>query len=236
MLINEIKQHPEAAIAFVAKISMQREMERWPTDEELKTNPLYQPSSEFQNKINKLISRAKRVKTRKKILLFFKKAIVYLFALSFVLSCTLVTAQAVQDAVISTVVEWKDEFVKFVFSQDDTGDSVSLENVSINYWPDGYTQVSESHKHDTLMVEIRKNTDNKMIYVKIETVKKDTIKNLDNELSAHTKIEYKGSTLYWSVSETNINSLVFAKNSFLISINAPESLDEIIKIGENINF
>ncbi len=105
----------EPKISFDALLAMglieaaNRELEGLPTLEEL--NRDYPPSSEFEEKMRRLIAReerSKRLHVYKRRLKHLASAAVAALALT---TCVFAPVDAVQEAVVSTVIEWKDEYV-----------------------------------------------------------------------------------------------------------------------------
>lgn len=236
---NYIAEYPEATFAFIAKIAAQKEIDNWPSDDELRTNTLYQPTKEFELKMKKLIAKQKRSEKFRNSIPHIKRIILFFLIIVTTLSLTLSSVEAVQKAVISTVVEWGDKFVRFAFSSEKASTKTLPENINAEYWPEGYTDLNIDSQRDTVFVKRFKNIEDRFIYLKCEVSSNRIVYDLDNELSNHTKIIFADNstceTAYWSVSENGANSFVFVKDAIIITIVAQEPLEEIIKIAKNIN-
>lgn len=112
-------------------------------------------------------------------------------------------------------------------------DSTNTEDqFQFNYIPEGYECVKEQYlQNNTQIVYDYKNSKNQYLYIKIQTDQSyDTYSNLIS--SDYTKIINNDQTYYYI--ESDKNRLIWYKNNMIFNIISYESIDELIKISQNI--
>lgn len=224
----------DAILAYAAKASLQEEIDTWPSDTYLKEN--YSPSPASEKRMNLLIKKSEHAQRWKIIRKQLKRvaAIILVF-----LSGTTVlfgSVQAVQQAVIATVIEWRDLFAEIGFISDNPTNTVLPENISITYWPKGYDTEIINQEFPALFVQARKNKNDDMINIRIEHVENASLENLDNEYSDFITVEIDGIRAIWTSSPERINNLVWKYKEMILTISSKENINELVKIMQSIKY
>lgn len=134
---REIRISPDALIALVVAEAEDRELSAMPSLEEM--NAAFHPSEEFQKKMDRLLKQAKRKQERKGAWRATKRLFVVATTVVTAFACILMPVQAVQEAVVSTVLNWRDQFVEILYSKEDDPNAVILlQNVELTYLPEAY--------------------------------------------------------------------------------------------------
>ena len=102
---REIRISPDALIALVVAEAEDRELSAMPSLEEM--NAAFHPSEEFQKKMDRLLKQAKRKQERKGAWRATKRLFVVATTVVTAFACILMPVQAVQEAVVSTVLNWR---------------------------------------------------------------------------------------------------------------------------------
>ena len=132
---REIRISPDALIALVVAEAEDRELSAMPSLEEM--NAAFHPSEEFQKKMDRLLKQAKRKQERKGAWRATKRLFVVATTVVTAFACILMPVQAVQEAVVSTVLNWRDQFVEILYSKEDDPNAVILlQNVELTYLPE----------------------------------------------------------------------------------------------------
>ena len=117
---REIRISPDALIALVVAEAEDRELSAMPSLE--------------QKKMDRLLKQAKRKQERKGAWRATKRLFVVATTVVTAFACILMPVQAVQEAVVSTVLNWRDQFVEILYSKEDDPNAVILlQNVELTY-------------------------------------------------------------------------------------------------------
>lgn len=145
---REIRISPDALIALVVAEAEDRELSAMPSLEEM--NAAFHPSEEFQKKMDRLLKQAKRKQERKGAWRATKRLFVVATTVVTAFACILMPVQAVQEAVVSTVLNWRDQFVEILYSKEDDPNAVILlQNVELTYLPEGFTETPSNRTSNT---------------------------------------------------------------------------------------
>ena len=112
----KIRISPDALIALIVAEAEDRELSAMPSLEEM--NAAFHPSEEFQKKMDRLLKQAKRKQERKGAWRTTKRLFVVATTVVTAFACILMPVQAVQEAVVSTVLNWRDQFVEILYSKE----------------------------------------------------------------------------------------------------------------------
>lgn len=145
---REIRISPDALIALVVAEAEDRELSAMPSLEEM--NAAFHPSEEFQKKMDRLLQAGKRKQERKGAWRATKRLFVVATTVVTAFACILMPVQAVQEAVVSTVLNWRDQFVEILYSKEDDPNAVILlQNVELTYLPEGFTETPSNRTSNT---------------------------------------------------------------------------------------
>ena len=197
-----------------------------PADEEL--DEIIRPSAEYEKKMRTMVRRA----NRNEKLIYFRKitakvAVVAMLCISLTFG-SLMTAQAVRESVATTILEWHDKFTR-IFIKTDTA-STQLPEIRFNYIPEGFELVEEESISTNLFKTISYyNKDMQFLIINMNFV----VDKIDNEHSSYYSVLIGKSNAIWINSELD-NTLIINNKNITYNIKSSLSLDELVKIYENI--
>ena len=186
----------------------------------------------FKNKIRAIVRRENR---NEKLIHFSraatKVAVVVLVCISLTFA-SLMTAEAVRESVVTTILEWHDKFTRIFIETDAELDK--LPEIRFNYIPEGFELVVEgSYSKDDYRIFLYKNTNNSFINIIIQGGKIDDSIFLDNEQSNIFIIKIDNIDCLWKYNEYE-NQLLISLKDKIYTITSSLSIEEIIKIYKNI--
>lgn len=196
--------------------------------EENKLEEILHPSDEYKRKTTAILHKqSNNEKLHKLGKIVSKVAVVILICISLSFS-TLLTAQAVRESVVTTILEWHDKFTKIFIKSDVT--LQELPEIRFNYIPEGFELVEEKTIIKSSFKIFNYESINNhyiSIYFNFDNL------NIDNEHSDYYLISVDDVTGKW-INSTSENQLIIPKNNIAFSIKSSLSLAELIKIYENI--
>lgn len=195
-------------------------------------NQLYPASDFLKQKIHKIDSDEKR---RQKLFMLKKagkRITASIACLLAVFTCIFAPVEAVQDAVISTVIEWRDKFNQIIFSSDSELHSLPA-TIHIKYWPSGY-YVESTYQDNSRFHMAAVNKDGLYSTVEILLMDEPQTVLLDNEYSDYYRISFGSNDALWTCHESGNNILTWADQNVLYQVTTAASLNEAIYIAENI--
>lgn len=226
---DEIRISPDALIAMVVTEAEAREMASMPTLDEM--NKDFHPSPDFQHKMEKLLKTAKRKEEKKDVLSFAKKLFVVATTVISVLFSTLLPVQAVREAVVDTLLDWKDEFVAVIFSKDEANIAIPM-NIQLDYIPEGFSLVDSISDQQDQYYFLYENSERDQLSIRAITIGSAHKTDLDNEYTTYYTLEFSGHKAIWGVMGDSHNVLEDGTLSY--KIESTIGLAEIIKVAENI--
>lgn len=224
----------DAVFSYAVKISRCLDEDEWPSDEELKRE--YPFSTSFDKKMRKLLKRADSNRmVRFTPIIVFKRVVVCIAMLSVMTTCVFATVPSVREAVVTTVIEWYDKYIRVAFSSDRITDIKLSESVSVDYLPEGYSLLS-SEIQDAYFYSTYKNEHGNLITITIISGA-DTFQDVDNENREQSFVSFGSITnAIFSKGDNNNNVLSYSDCGLQVVIFSNEPLEEFIKIAENINY
>ena len=195
-------------------------------------NQLYPASDFLKQKIHKIDSDEKR---RQKLFMLKKagkRITASIACLLAVFTCIFAPVEAVQDAVISTVIEWRDKFNQIIFSSDSELHSLPAA-IHIKYWPSGY-YVESTYQDNSRFHMAAVNKDGSYSTVEILLMDEPQTVLLDNEYSDYYRISFGSNDALCTCHESGNNILTWADQNVLYQVTTAASLNEAIYIAENI--
>ena len=121
---NEIRITPDALISLVVTEAEERELAAMPSLKEM--NAQFNPSKQFQDKMERLLKRARREEGWKQIWKPTRKVLITFTSIVTVLAFALLPVKAVQDAVVDTFVQWRDGFMSIIYSVESENSPLNL--------------------------------------------------------------------------------------------------------------
>lgn len=182
----------------------------------------------FKNKIKAIVHRENR---NEKLIHFSraatKVAVVVLVCISLTFA-SLMTADAVRESVATTILEWHDKFTRIFIETDAQSDK--LPEIRFNYIPEGFELVEEETVNSNTFKTISYYSEDKQFLIINVNFDNDKV---DNEHSTYYSILIGGSRGIWINSELD-NNLIINNENIMYSMKSTLSLDELVKIYENI--
>lgn len=204
---REIRISPDALIALVVAEAEDRELSAMPSLEEM--NAAFHPSEEFQKKMDRLLKQAKRKQERKGAWRATKRLFVVATTVVTAFACILMPVQAVQEAVVSTVLNWRDQFVEILYSKEDDPNAVILlQNVELTYLPEGFTETPSNRTSNTSFWNEYQSENGEWLTVRILPIQDKQSTFVDDEYTHYYQISFDGIDAVWG-------STMGAKGDFL---------------------
>lgn len=189
--------------------------------------PEYEPSPEFDVRIEKLFARERRKKRLRRMASISKRA-----------ACVLLVFVIAFSVAIGSVEAWRVKFLNFVFDPDkpnmdivfgDKGTHYADDDISIDYLPLGF-ELSEKSTTRFSVVRLFKNKEER---IRVGKYDESINANVDTEDSTIEEIEINGYSAALLI-KNNRNILFWSDGDYIFVIDGNVSKKEIIKIAENI--
>lgn len=230
---NEIRMSADALIALVMAEAEAREMAAMPGPEAM--GAAFQPSQRFEKKMRRLLRQARWKKQKREALRAARRMFVVVTTVVTVFTCMLMPARAVREAVVSTVMNWREQFVEVVFEQKGK-DKMTLDGVELTYLPEGFSLAEPAIvERSRLRVRYQSNEQD-WILIRILPIEDFQIVALDDEHASYYQITFGENSAVWGIAKDGSNTLVWQKQGFSCQISSNRDLSELIKIAEGITF
>lgn len=186
----------------------------------------------FKNKIKAIV----RKENRNEKLIHFsraaaKVAVVVMVCISLTFA-SLMTAEAVRESVVTTILEWHDKFTRIFIETDAQPDK--LPEIRFNYIPEGFELDSEkSFVQENYQYFLYKNSDHSFINIYIIMKSKNNGIFIDNEQSNIYVLKIDNKDCLWKYNEYE-NQFICPFDNGFYNITSAISIEEIIKIYKNI--
>lgn len=156
-------------------------------------------------------------------------------ALVTMFSCVMMPVRAVREAVVTTLIEWHDEFMSVVFSADPSNGRTLSEDVQLKYIPDGFVMNKPVDQNGTsYLAEYGNGSDS--FTVLILDLSNQPFIAMDNEYSTYYSIQFDSHDAIWGCRDDGASLLTWHDKDFACNITGTLPLNELIKIAENIEF
>ena len=230
---SEIRISPDALIALVVAEADDRELSAMPCLEEM--NAAFHPSEEFQKKMDKLLKRAKHKQERKGAWRVAKRLLVAATTVVTVFACILLPVQAVRVAVVSTVLNWRDQFVEVLYSREDDANAVNLlQNVELTYLPEGFTESEESSLTNSRYRARYQSEQGDWLVVRILPIQDEQATFLDDEYTSYYQISFGEEDAIWGITKDGYNILSWQRDGLSYQLSSSCDLSEVIKVAEGV--
>ena len=228
----------DALLVYAVKENAINEINEIPTEEQIKESMSF--SEVFESKMQRLIKKH-RHKRFLRITYKYSKKVAMLVSIIISLGFgTLMTAEAVQHAVISTVVEWYEDYNGFIFKNtSNNSDKEILEKAKIKlptYIPDGL-ELSESEEYEGFKLHLYKNNKGKNLIFNATVVMDKNEMLIDNEYTDYEIIEINGMEVYlFSGIDKNYeySSVLWTEGNIKYEIDSWIGVLEVIRIAKSI--
>lgn len=236
MELNEKQKESlfEALLSYAVKESAIKEVNEIPDEKQIRENLRF--SEAFEKRIEKLINRRRYKRILKRTYLYGKKIAIFVSVIISIGFGTLMTAGAVQQAVIHTVVEWYNDHNGFIF-ESTGGESAEgiLEKSKIkmpSYIPEGFT-VDEFEDYDGYKFYLYKNEEGKNLVFSASVITDKSETFIDNEHTDYEIIEINGKDVYlFSGKDDNYDyaSAIWIDGNIVYDIESWIGVIEVIKV------
>lgn len=142
----------------------------------------------------------------------------------------LISAKAVRESIVQTVIEWKDEFASIFFKSEN--EPAVINEVNIGYMVEGFEFV-ESFSPDNYTYKTTFVNGEKFININIYSEYLSTIEHNDNEFSNYYTISIDDKNGIWLYRE-DYSVLLISNNKFIYSIYGNIDIGKLIEIYKNI--
>jgi len=206
-----------------------KRLEAIPSDEEI--NSLYPESKVLKDN---MIFMYRKNNRKYNFIEFSKNASTLIASILIMISLScfpLLTAKAVRESVVTTVLDWKDKFTR-IFMESDIQIDV-LPEIIINYVPDGFILIeSDTFITTSLKSYLYKNENDDYLRIIANIKSMNSDDQIDNEHTSYYALNIDGNYGTWMFSN-NENKLLIAKNNVYFNISGQITIEEIVQIYEN---
>lgn len=218
----------DSMIQMAAKESVYRQMDSFPSKKELEN--MFSPSQTHENKMNKLIKKENRFDKLVEFNRHFSKVASVMFIIFTVTLTPLISAKAVRESIVETVIEWKEDFASIFFKSENT--PAVINEAKINYMVDGFVSDGPDYQDDITYRDTFINGA-KFINININSEPATTIAHIDNEFSDYYIITIDDIEGIW-IYRNNVSTLIVPKDKYLYDIEGDIDISELINIYKNI--
>lgn len=228
----------EALLSYAVKESVIKEINEMPTEEQIKEDVHF--SATFENKMKKLINKLRYKRTFRNVYLYSKKVAIFVSILISIGFGTLMTAEAVQKAVIKTVVEWYDDHNGYIFentSNKSREEILSESKIKLpTYIPEGF-ELYQSEDYSEFKLYLYTNEEGKSLVFNAVVVTDKNETFIDNEYTDYEIIEINGIETYlFSGIGKNYDyaSLIWMEGNIKYEIDSWIGVIEVIRIAKSL--
>lgn len=220
----------DAVLRISYKKYYENELAELPSEEELNKKYPYSKSS-----LRKALSHEKAVKHGKSLgIIFLRRAVACMFVAITLVFGILMMSSNVRAAVITTIVEWYDKYVKYSFVEPPNDESPkNIEDFTIGYIPKEYELINE-YQIDGFREYVYCDGEGHSVIVSI-FVQGATDVSVDNEYSTveNIRINDQQAIIGYRQDEA-AGTVIVDYNSVIVVVNADAERAELIKIAENV--
>ena len=225
----------DAMVALVVAEAEARELAGMPPLREL--NTAFEPSGSFLRRMQKLLRRAKTARRGKKLWKAARRALLCGAAMLALLCGGMMQVEAVREAVISTLIEWKSQYAEFRF-QNEGGPGAALpQTIELTYLPEGFA-AQDIYCADELFSAIYNNglkgNEYRYFSVEISVPNESHWLRIDNEHTSYYSIQFDGHDAVWCAADKGINMLSWTDDGLIWFVEGSIDLAELIRIVEGI--
>lgn len=218
----------DAMLQMAAREAVYRQLDSFPSKRELEK--MFEPTQTHEDKINKIIKKETRADKFAEFNRQFSKVAVILLITFTVTFTPLISAKAVRESIVQTVIEWKDEFASIFFKSENV--PAVINDVKIGYMVEGFESSGDVVKDEYMYKETFINN-SKIINLTIYSENAITVAHIDNEYTDYYYISINNNDGIWIYRE-NFSRLIISDNNFVYSIDGNVDVGEIINIYKNI--
>lgn len=223
----------DALLVMAATEADKRDMDLLPSLEEMQES--FHPSVEFTQKMEAALKQTRRKDRSVKFRRHAKRVVAAAAIIMSVSFCVLMPVQAVQQAVISTLVEWKNQFSSYIFSSDAHGERAVPQSVKLTYLPEEYDNVPTVITGPSVYTaEYDAEGKGVSLLLMIQDIDATAQFDIDNENTSTRAIHFDGVNATWVAYDDGINMLFWDCDGLSYSIFGELPIEEVIKIVQGM--
>ena len=217
----------DAMLKMAAAEAMYRQLDSFPSKKELEN--MFSPSKALEDKMNKLIRKESRSDKLARFNRQFSKVAVIMLMVFTVTFTPLISAKAVRESIVETIIEWRDEFASIFFKSE--AEPAVINDVKIGYMVEGFEENTNIYQNK---YAYRKTFELGPQHINIAIYSKHNISShIDNEYSDYYSIVIAGNDGIWIYRENN-SKLIISNNMFIYCIDGNTDIGNLIEIYKNI--
>lgn len=231
---DKILLSADALLAMVVAEMEVREIEALSAPDQADENDLL--SERFHREMGILKNEAIRKKRMARFQATVKRAFLVIAVATTVFSFAMLPVHAVREAVISTVLEWHDQFLTVFLSAEDSvssGEAPSLQNISLAYIPAGFSVASESRAQESFYAYYE-SPDGNWFTLSAYLVTAQQAYALDNEGVQYRFLQFDGKDALWASFSEGIHVILWQDGAVSFALQGSLDLAELIHIAESI--
>ena len=230
---DEIRITPDALISLVVTEAEERELASMPSLKEM--NAQFHPSEQFQKKMDRLLKKAHRKEGWVQIWKPTKKVLIAFTSVMTALTFALLPVQAFQDAVVDTLIQWRDGFMNIVYSQETDRQHFDIASkINLSCILTGFTLTDEETSNQGRYIAEFTSDSGGWYTVRVVDIGSEQEVGIDNELTRYYELEFDGNHAIWGIREDNSNVLVWEADGLSFTIYGNPNISELIKVAEGI--
>lgn len=222
----------DALLVMAVTEADKRDMDLLPSLEEMQEN--FHPSAEFTQKMEAALKQTRRKDRHVKFRRHAKRVVAVATIIMSVFFCVMMPVQAVQQAVISTLVEWKNQFSSYIFSSDTHSERAVPQSVTLTYLPEEYDNVPTVVTGPSVYSAKYDAKDKRTLLLMIQSLDATTQHDVDNENTSTRVIRFDGITATWVAYDDGTNMLFWNSDGLSYSISCESPIEEVIKIVQGM--
>lgn len=222
----------DALLVMAATEANNRDMDLLPSLEEMQES--FHPSVEFTQKMEAALKQTRRKDRSVKFRRHAKRVVAAAAIIMSVSFCVMMPVQAVHQAVISTLVEWKNQFSSYIFSSDTHGERAVPQSVTLTYLPEEYDNVPTVVTGQLIYSAEYDAKGKRPLLLMIRSIGATTQHDVDNENTSTRAIRFDGINATWIAYDDGINMLFWNSGGLSYSISCESPIEEIIKIVQGM--
>lgn len=189
-------------------------------------------SDGFKDKMSKLMGRYRRMADRRKVFIYTKRFVAGILIAAGLGFGVLMLSQPVRAAVQNVIIQWFDKYTQFDFQSDST--EVEFKEYTLGYLPEGFVETDYFTATGYVSIEYEDLNGNDIIFE--YSTSEGLSVGLDNENSTYSIINLNGTEahLFESNEEGRRSYLLWTHDGYTFTIGSNLSIEEIIKIEENL--
>lgn len=230
---DKINISPDALIAMLMLEAEARELAQLPNIEEVDVE--FHPSEEFERQMEKLIQQEKQKERKKERRKAVKRCLISVSATLSLFFVIMSPVKAVQNAVVNTLIEWKDKFMTVIFSSEGVP-AIALPQIELQYIPEGFTLTMPVNEKQNTYFANYTDRSGRECTIRISII--DTLQSymIDSEYTSYYSIVSDTEQFVWGTLKDESNILLWEEDGLSFQISGNLDLSEMLKIYRGIVF